>query len=294
MAIRRGKGEGLYQVLINGFLVLVGILVFIPLWRVLLLSFTPDIQAVDSTWGLLPGPGLGFAAYERFLGNPAFLNAARSSGIILLLGVTISLFLTVPLAYVLSVKEMPGRKWITVIVLIPFLFNPGLIPAYFVVTGLNLNTPEFPVLAVILPAAVSVYNVFVMRSFFQGIPDELKEAARIDGAGELYILLRIILPLSQAILLTIGLFYGVHYWNDFFQAILYITDQAWEPIPVLLRNVLLAQNFNDVVDVEAINSASIYSMKAASVFLATLPMLIVYPFIQKYFTKGTLAGGIKG
>jgi putative aldouronate transport system permease protein len=133
-----------------------------------------------------------------------------------------------------------------------------------------------------------------MRGFFEGIPDELKESARIDGAAEWYVLVRIILPLSKAIIMTIGLYYGVAFWNDFFHAMLYINKNALQPLPILLRNILMATGLNEFIEINAFGDAPIQAIKAASVFMAAIPMIAAYPFIQKYFTKGTLLGSVKG
>jgi putative aldouronate transport system permease protein len=132
-----------------------------------------------------------------------------------------------------------------------------------------------------------------MMSFFEGIPDEIKDAARIDGTNELQLLMRIIIPLSKPILLTIGLFYGVWFWNEFFTPILYINDSSLQPLPVLLRNILISAGFNEYVEYNAFSESSIESLKAAGVLLTMLPMVLVYPWIQRYFTKGTLTGGVK-
>ncbi|MPM20848.1 L-arabinose transport system permease protein AraQ [bioreactor metagenome] len=133
-----------------------------------------------------------------------------------------------------------------------------------------------------------------MRSFFEGIPNELKESSRIDGATEIQVLLLIILPLSKAIIMTIGLFYGVSFWNDFFHAMLYLNSNKLQPLPILLRNILMASGMNEYVEVNAFGDAPIAAIKAASVFMSAIPMVIAYPFIQKYFTKGTLLGSVKG
>jgi len=284
--------ELIYQVFVNALLLLTLLIVCIPLLRVITMSFT-WIKAGEQILGglLIPFSDWSVAAYQQLLTHPAFLSSFMNSVIILVLGTTINLLLTIPLAYVLSIKGLPGRKFLNILVLIPFLFNPGLIPTYLVVTKLNLIDTYW---AVILPGAVSVYNCFVMRGFFEGIPEDFKEAARIDGAGEFYILRRIILPLSKPIILTVGLFYGVSHWNEFFSPLLYLNDTKLQPLPVLLRNILLAANVNEYVDTNAMSAAPIQSLKAASVVLTTLPMVIVYPWIQKHFTKGTLVGGIKG
>jgi putative aldouronate transport system permease protein len=290
--LRMSKGDMIFQALVNNFLVIVLLLIFLPLWRVFMLSVTPQFDLNDTTFGMLvPPTKWSFAAYGQFLKHPTFLNAALNSLIVTAGGVAISLFLTVPLAYVLSIKNLPGRKFLHTLMLIPFLFNPGLIPSYLVITGLGLYDN---LLALIVPGAINIYNVFVMKNFFQGLPEDFKESARIDGASELTILFKIVLPLSKPILLTIGLFYAVHFWNDFFNAIIYIGDAKLQPLPILLRNILQASNFNDYVDVNAFSEARMESLKAASVYLTTLPMLALYPWIQRYFTKGTLSGGIKG
>jgi len=289
----RSADELGYQIIINTFLACVLLLMAVPLWKVLMMSLTPVDRPLDRTFGLLIAPwNWKFDAYAQFLGNPHFLRAALNSFIILICGVATSLFLTIPISYVLSVKGLPGRMILSTFVLIPFLFDPGLIPTYLVVT--NTVGLSNKLSSVFLPAAISVYNLFVMKNFFEGLPLELREAARIDGATDLQILLRIIMPLSKPIILTIGLFYGVHFWNDFFTAMVYINDPKLLPLPVLLRNILNAANFNEYVDMNAFSSASMHSLKAASVLLAALPMVVIYPFIQRYFTKGTLAGGIKG
>jgi putative aldouronate transport system permease protein len=273
-------------------LVVILILVTVPLWRIVLQSVTPLTFTGSNLEGLfLPPSEWSFSAYAQLLSHPSFLHAAGNSFRILMGGVATSLILTVPLAYVLSVKTLPGRKILSGLILVPFLFNPGLIPNYLVVTNLGLADK---LLAVFLPAAVSVYNTFVMKSFFEGIPEELKEAARIDGASETYILFHVILPLSKAILLTVGLFYGVHFWNDFFTPLLYLNRSALMPLPVLLRNILMAASVNDYVEASAFSDAPMAAIKAASVFLTAAPMVIAYPFIQKYFTKGTMLGSVKG
>ncbi len=142
--------------------------------------------------------------------------------------------------------------------------------------------------------AINITYVFIMRNFFQSLPEELKEAARMDGAGDMFILLRIIPPLSKPILLTIGLFYAVGFWNEFFTPILYINNAKLTPLPVLLRNILLAANLNEYVEYDAFSSAPVQALKAAGVLITMLPMVLVYPAIQRYFTAGTLVGGVKG
>ena len=284
------RDDFLFQIFVNGFLLAVFLLIAIPLWRVFIMSVTP-LRYLDKTFGLwIPPWKWSFEAYKQLFNHPAFLQATSNSVFITVVGVIISMILTVPLAYALSNRKLPGRKFLIGVILVPFLFQAGLIPTYLVVQRLGLVDSLF---AIILPGAVSVYNTLVMKSFFEGLPEEFKEAACLDGANELQVLWHVILPLSKPILLTISLFYAVALWNEFFTPILYLNNNALTPLPVLLRNILMAANINEYLEYDAFSNAPIQAFKAASVFITMLPMVIVYPWIQRYFTKGTLLGGVK-
>ncbi len=281
-----------FQIIVNSFLLIVLLIIVIPLWRVIMTSFTSLDTFMRVGVPLFQWPSdWSFAAYEQMLTHPSFPRAALNSVIITVCGTAISLVLTVPLAYALSTRTLPGRTVITWMILFTFLFHVGLIPNYLLVAKTLgwINN----ILSIIVPSAVGVTNVLVMRNFFEGIPDEIKEAARMDGANDLQVLLRVILPLSKPILLTIGLFYAVYYWNEFFTPILYLNDSNLMPLPVLLRNILVGTSFSEYVDYDVTRAASIESLKAAAVLLTMLPMVALYPTIQRYFTKGTLVGGVK-
>ena len=280
-----------YQLVVATFLLFVLIIIVVPFWRVVVTAVTPlDIYTQRGVPFFLSPLDWTWTAFEQLLGHPLFPRAMLNSAIITLSGTALSLLLTVPLAYGLSNRTLPGRRILLLLILFTFLFHPGLVPVYLLVTNLKL-TNNF--LAIILPPAVSVYNTLVMMSFFEGLPEELKEAARLDGANELQVLLHVILPLSKPIVLTIGLFYAVHFWNEFFTPILYLNDNDLMPLPVLLRNILISASFNEYVEFNAFSSTAIESLKSAGVLLTMLPMLVVYPWIQRYFTKGTLVGGVK-
>jgi putative aldouronate transport system permease protein len=290
--IRYTAQDRLFLGSINAFLVLILLVVAIPMWSTITLSFRPNHFIGTNLEGMFLAPWKwSTSAYKALLGNRGFVIAFANSVKILVMGVATALFLTIPLAYVLSVKTLPGRKFLNVFIIIPYLFNIGLIPTYLVITGMGLTNH---LAAIFLPGAISTYNCIIMRGFFEGIPEELKESARIDGAPEWYVLVRIILPLSKPIIMTIGLYYGVAFWNDFFHAMLYINDNNLQPLPILLRNILMASGMNEFVEVNAFGEAPIQAIKAASVFLAAIPMVVAYPFIQKFFTKGTLLGSVKG
>jgi len=289
--MKKSWDDVLFQVLVNLFLVSILVAMILPLWRVFVMSVTPLNYIDTKTFGIWLNPAIwDFEPYKQLLSHPSFLRATTNSAIITLGGVTINMLLTVPMAYALSNRRLPGRKVVITLVLIPFLFNAGMIPTYLVVSGFDLIDTYW---AVILPGAINITNLLIMKSFFESLPDELEEAARLDGANDLQVLARVVLPLSKPILLTIGLFYLVGHWNEFFNAILYLNDANLQPLPVLLRNILLASNINEYVESGAFSSASVHAIKAASVFLTMLPMVIIYPWIQGYFTKGTLLGGVK-
>lgn len=290
--IRFSTSDSIFYFIINILLFFVFIIVAIPMWSTISLSFRPNHFIGSNLEGIfLPPWKWSNAAYNALLGNRGFIMAFTNSFKILIMGVATALVLNIPLAYGLSVKTLPGRKIFNIFVIIPYVFSVGLIPTYLVVTGVGLTNH---LAAVFLPVAISTYNLLIMKQFFEGIPEELKESARIDGASEFYVLLRIVLPLSKPILMTLGLYYGVAYWNDFFHAMIYLNKSSLQPLPILLRNILMASGMNEFVEVNAFGEASIQSIKAASVFMAAIPMIIAYPFIQKFFTKGTLLGSIKG
>lgn len=280
-----------FQIVVNALLVLVLVAIVLPLWRVVMTSLTPlDIYNKTGVPAIMWPWDWSLAAYQQVLQQRLFLGAALNSFIITVSGTTLSLILTVPLAYALSTRRLPGRSLITTLILFTFLFHPGLIPNYLVVTKLGLQNTY---LAIILPAAVSVYNTLVMRSFFEGIPEEIKEAARIDGANDFQILTRIVLPLSVPILLTIGMFYAVWFWNEFFTPIIYLNDINMQPLPVLLRNILMSARLNEYYEYDAYTVSPVATLQSASVLLTMLPMLVLYPTIQRYFTKGALIGAVK-
>ncbi|MFA5853426.1 MAG: carbohydrate ABC transporter permease, partial [Spirochaetales bacterium] len=205
-AIRLTRTDRMFHTFIDASLILFLAVLFIPIWSTIALSFRPNDFIGSALDGMLLAPWKwSTAAYKALLGHRAFITSTFNSFRIFFEGVATALFFTVPLAYALSIKTLPGRKLLYGIVIIPYLFNVGLIPNYLLVSNLGLMNK---LAAVFLPGAVSVYNTLIMKSFFEGIPEELKESARIDGASELTVLWKIILPLSKPILLTIGLYYG--------------------------------------------------------------------------------------
>lgn len=292
IAIKPTAADHGFNICVNVFLILILIILVIPLWATVTLSFRPPSYIGSYVEGMFLAPWKwSFEAYKALLGNSGFLLAFKNSLLILIEGVACALFLTIPMAYALSVKGLPGKKGITIFVLIPYVFNVGIVPVYILIAKIGLTNHLFSVFA---PVAISTYNLIIMRQFFEGIPNELRESAFIDGCNDLQILWYIILPLSKAIIMTIGLYYGVAFWNDYMRPMLYLTKDYLRPLPILLRNILLAAGMNEFLEVNAFGSAPVEAIKAASVFMSAIPMIIAYPFIQRYFTKGTLLGSVKG
>ena len=212
--------------------------------------------------------------------------------------VVISLFFTTTMAYPLSrAKErVPFKKLISTIVVFTMFFHAGTIPNFILVKNLGLMNSMW---SLILPIAISTYNLVVMRSFFESIPESLEEAAFIDGANEIQIFWKVMLPLSKASLATVGLFYGVAMWNSWFTAMLYLQSDTKYPLQLIIRHIVMQNQMQAELaamgdTTAAENAANTESLKYATLFLSILPMLIVYPFIQKYFVKGVMVGSVKG
>lgn len=226
--------------------------------------------------------------------SPVFQNSFKVSVIITILGTILSLLITVVTAYPLSKKHLPFIKPILVFFVFTMLFSGGMIPTYLLVRNLGLINNIF---ALILPIMLSVYNMLIVKNYYEGLPESLEEAAKIDGASNPTILLRIILPLSTPVIATIGMFYLVMYWNDYFNAMIYITDPDLKPLQLYLREMILesSQMANSLqMNVDDEMNASPEGVRSAAVVAVTVPILIVYPFVQKYFVKGITMGSVKG
>ncbi|PUB27739.1 putative aldouronate transport system permease protein [Promicromonospora sp. AC04] len=262
----------------------------LPFLNVLGSSFATPGELATRSFVVIPET-FTLDAYRYILSTSTIFRALGVSVFVTVVGTFVSLLLTSFMAYALSKRYLRGRRVINFLVVFTMLFSGGMIPTFIVVQNLGLIDSLW---ALILPVAINAFNFVIMRSFFQAIPDSLEEAARIDGCSDLGVFLRIVLPLSIASIATIGLFYAVGYWNTYQNAILYINDAEKWPIQVLLRQiVIVASGMNaDASVVDVVPPAQ--SVKMAVIVVATLPMLIVYPFIQRYFVKGALIGSVKG
>lgn len=232
-------------------------------------------------------------AYRQILGKTQIWLAMRATIIVTVLGTALSLILTIFAAYALSIKDLPGRKAFTVFILFTMYFSGGMIPTFIVVKSLGMYDT---LLSLFLPQAINVFNFIVMRTFFRNLPESLSEAARIDGASYMTILFKIVLPLSIPIIATIGLFYAVAYWNTYFDALLYIKSPEKYTLQLRLKSLLFEGELNNSgANVEGIGTQVMtQSLKMATVAVSTMPILLVYPWLQKYFVKGVMIGSVKG
>jgi putative aldouronate transport system permease protein len=289
-ARRDSAGVKVFRVVNVVLLTAFALICLVPFLHVIGSSFANPGELATRPFVIIPRE-FSINAYQYVLSTPTIFRAMGVSAFVTVVGTFLSLLVTALMAYALSKRYLRGRRVINFLVVFTMLFSGGMIPTFVIVSELGLlNT----VWSLILPVMVNAFNLIIMRSFFQGIPDSLEEAARIDGCSELGVFWRIVLPLSMASIATIGLFYAVAYWNTYMHAVLYINNSDLWPIQVLLRQiVIVASGMNaDVSAVDVVPPAQ--SVKMAVIALATLPMLIVYPFIQRFFVKGALIGSVKG
>ncbi|MFE7351907.1 carbohydrate ABC transporter permease [Streptomyces sp. NPDC057543] len=270
--------------------VVVVLAVAYPLVGVIGTSFASQTDIIKSSGLVLWPDHPTLDAYRTIFTGGVVTRALVVSVGITVLGTLASLLVTVGMAYGLSRRDVTGSRFILMTALFTMLFNAGIIPNFLLVKGLGLYDTYA---ALVMPTLVSAFNLVVLRSFFMNLPEELYDAAKVDGAGDFRILVRIVLPLSKAVLAVISLFYAVTYWNAFFNALLYLNDSDKWPLPMVLRTyVLQGQSLNAASAGEVL--APQQAVQMAVLVIAVVPILCVYPFLQRYFTKGVLTGAVKG
>ncbi|MFE2933421.1 carbohydrate ABC transporter permease [Streptomyces sp. NPDC059278] len=270
--------------------VVVVLAVAYPLVGVIGTSFASQTDIIKSSGLVLWPDHPTLDAYRTIFTGGVVTRALIVSVGITVLGTLASLLVTVGMAYGLSRRDVTGSRFILMTALFTMLFNAGIIPNFLLVKGLGLYDTYA---ALVMPTLVSAFNLVVLRSFFMNLPDELYDAAKVDGASDFRILVRIVLPLSKAVLAVISLFYAVTYWNAFFNSLLYLNDSDKWPLPMVLRTyVLQGQSLNAASAGEVL--APQQAVQMAVLVIAVVPILCVYPFLQRYFTKGVLTGAVKG
>lgn len=291
----KSKEDKIFDTINFIFLTLICLAVLYPLYFVVIASISnPDLVYNGSVW-LLPKE-ITFEGYKRIFSDPKIWLGYKNTIIYTVLGTAVQLSLTLMAAYALSRKDLYGKTFFMLMILFTMFFSGGLIPTYLVVKDLGmLNT----MWAMILPKAIAVWNLIVARSFFESsIPNELLEAGKIDGCSNTRFFLKIVLPLSKPIIAVMVLFYAVGNWNSYFDALIYLNDESLYPLQLILRNILIqnqlsVQMLSDLDNLAAQQHVG-EIIKYGVIIVAAIPLLIVYPFVQKYFVKGVLIGGVKG
>ena len=301
MHIRKSRGERIFNVCNGVFMTMLSVAMLYPVFYVLILSLNEGTDAMKGGVWLYPRAFTLFN-YKFVLSNGLMQNSYIITLGRTLLGTVLGLAINALAAYALSEREIPFKRGMMLFTLIPMLFSGGLVPYYLQLRNVGLlNT----FLVFVIPCIVSVWNIFVMKRFFMDIPESLRESARIDGATHMQVLVKIILPLSLPMLASLGLFTAVWHWNDWFSGAFYVQSNNLMPVQTYLQKLLTTDNLSMIRSGNAMNIESTFrdsqttrmtttSVKMAAVMVGTLPILCVYPFLQRYFVKGMLTGSVKG
>ena len=257
-----------------------------PLLYVISVSLTP-ITEVHKNGGFLVIPrAITLDAYKTIIDQRMLPRAMGITAYITILGTVINIVATVIMAYPLSKRKLAGRRFLIPFIIFPMLFSGGTIPTYLLIKNLNMIGTYW---ALMIPGAVYTYNLLVVKAFFENLPEELFESARIDGANEFYVLWKIVVPLSKPVIMTMVLFYAVGHWETYFDSIMYLPDQNMQTLQVVLRRMLTPN-----AEMNADITIPTMTLQMAMVVFTTLPIIVIYPFIQKYFTKGIMLWAVKG
>lgn len=274
-------------------MLLILVITLYPMYYIVMASFSEPAQLIKHTGILLKPYGMSLEGYKAVLGNHDIYVGYMNTLFYVIAGTGLSFIVTALLAYALSRKDLQYGKGMMIFVTLTMFFSGGMIPLYLVVKGCGLLDTRW---APILPMLMNVYNLIIMRTAFMSLPDSLIEAARLDGASEMLILVRLVIPLSISTVAVFLLFTGVGFWNNWFNAMIYIKDRTKFPLQLFLREILVVNSTNDMMtNAGSGQSASLAEViKYATIVVATVPVLCVYPFLQKYFVTGMMIGAVKG
>lgn len=261
-----------------------------PMYYIIIASFSDPAKVIASEGFLYRPLGINLDAYKYIFANDIILNGYKNTLFILVVGTSINLLLTILGAYVLSSKDVYWAPFIMLMIVFTMYFQGGLIPTYLNIKRLGLYDTIW---SVIIPVSINTFNLIIMRTSFKAIPDSLLESADLDGAGELTKIFRIVVPLSGSVIAVMVLYYGVQHWNSWFSASLYIRDKEMQPLQVILREILI---LNETSSMAGGDNALFLgeNIKYATIVVVMTPILIIYPMLQKYFTKGVMIGAVKG
>lgn len=284
--VRKMKSDRALNLFIYVILSLVFVICVFPLLYVVSVSLTP-ISEVHKNGGFLVIPReITLDAYKMIIEQRMIPQAMKITIFITVAGTIINIIATVVMAYPLSKRNLAGRKYLIPFVIFPMIFNGGTIPAYLLIKNLNMIGTYW---ALLIPGAIWIYNLLVVKAFFENLPEELFESARIDGASEFCVLHKIAVPLSKPVIMTMVLFYAVGHWETYFDSIMYLPNQKMQTLQVVLRRMLTPN-----VDLNADITIPTMTLQMAMVVFSTIPIVVIYPFIQKYFTQGIMLGAVKG
>ncbi|MFD2118016.1 carbohydrate ABC transporter permease [Paenibacillus yanchengensis] len=288
--LKQRTGNILFNSINQTLLVIFSLACLIPFINIFASSFASTKEVVAKKFILFPTT-FSLDAYKFIFSTPTIFKGLAVSTSITIVGTALSISLTALMAYGLSRKYLVGRNFINFIIVFSMLFSGGMIPTFLIVKAVGLVDSYW---SLIIPGAINAFNLIIMRNFFQALPDSLEESAKIDGANDFRVFFQIMIPLALPSIATISLFYAVTYWNTYMSAILYINDSNKWPLQVLLRQIVLVSSGmqGDNASVDVVPPAM--TIKMAVIVVATVPMLIAYPFVQKHFTKGALLGAVKG
>ncbi len=287
--IRRSFGSVLFDTVNIIFLCLLAFSTIYPFWDTLVVSFSSLKSYLSSSVHLWPSEW-SFEGYGYMLSNPTLWTSYGNTLFITIAGTLINMVITIMTSYVLSKPYLRGHRVLNFLCVFTMMFSGGIIPTYMVIKDVGLLNSVW---AMIIPTAISTYNMIILRNFFSGMPKELEESATLDGCTEMGVLFKIVLPVSIPALTTVTLFYAVDHWNDFFSAIMYINKQKSWPLQLFLRSMLYENEAAYQSGGESLYLLG-QPMKMAAVMMAIIPIMCAYPFFQKYFTKGVMTGAVKG
>ncbi|MGG1550829.1 carbohydrate ABC transporter permease [Paenibacillus ferrarius] len=293
LVVHKTKADKTADAVIYALLTLFALLALFPLYYVFIVSVTPYIEVMRNGGFLIWPEQFTLDAYKEIFRSPRIPQALKITVFITVVGTLLNMVVTTLLAYPLSKKFVPGRNFILMALVFTMMFSGGIIPLYIMVRSLGLYDTVW---AMVIPGMVSTFNLLIVKTYFENLPAEVEEAAKVDGCGDLSTLFRIVLPLSAPIMATIGLFYGVTHWNEYFKGIFYLSDKSLMPMQVVLRSMIQSPNVSTELSLNslALDTLPPETIKMAVVVVATLPLMIIYPFLQKYFVKGALLGSVKG
>lgn len=282
-------GSKIFDIFNYIFLSIVGILTLYPFWDAFVVSLSPIEEYLKTSIHLWPTK-ISIEPYSYMLNLRELWISYWNTIIVTVVGTSLNMLMTIMTAYVLSKKDLKGQRIIMFFIIFTMMFSGGLIPLYIVIKNLKMMNS---LAALIIPTAMSTYNLIILRNFFYSIPQSLEEAAMIDGCSEIGILFKIVIPISKPAITTITLFYAVTNWNQFFSAVLYIYDKNKWPLQLFLRSLLFENDMAYQAGGESLFMLG-QPMKMAAVMMAIIPIMCVYPFFQKHFTKGVMLGAVKG